>query len=301
MFNNWKSNVRGVVMAPFFLAFASGVVPAAEEVVTFEVAGQTVVGTLETPDGASEAAPVVLMLHGFTGTRDELPVKDTEEGVFARTARILAENGYASLRIDFRGTGDSGGAWPETTFSGQIADAVVAIDWLKSDKRVDGSNISILGWSQGGLVATHAAASRPDVKSVILWAAVTNPLATFSDLFGKETVANALAGPADAPITVKLPWGVETTLNGSFYHELPTTSPAGAIASYPGPLLVIVGSKDTLVKPQPAAGQILLDYHPGTEKLVLFDTDHVWDAFVGPKTLDTKMLPTTMEWLAAHK
>lgn len=301
MFNNWKSHIRSFAMAPLFLAVASGIVTAAEEEVTFEVAGQTVVGTLETPDGASTPAPVVLMLHGFTGTRDELPVKDTEEGVFARTARILAENGYASLRIDFRGTGDSGGAWPETTFSGQIADAVVAIDWLKSDKRVDGTKISVLGWSQGGLVATHAAASRPDVKSVILWAAVTNPLATFSDLLGKETVVNALAGPADAPITVKLPWGVETTLNGSFYHELPTTSPAGAIAGYPGPLLVIVGSKDTLVKPQPAAGQILLDYHPGTEKLILFDTDHVWDAFVGPETLDTKMLPATMEWLAAHK
>lgn len=301
MLKNWKSHIRSFAIAPLFLAFASGIATAAEEEVTFEVAGQTVVGTLETPDGASTPAPVVLMLHGFTGTRDELPVKDTEEGVFARAARVLAENGYASLRIDFRGTGDSGGTWPETTFSGQIADAVVAIDWLKSDKRVDGANISILGWSQGGLVATHAAASRPDVKSVILWAAVTNPLATYSDLLGKETVVNALAGPADAPITVKLPWGVETTLNGSFYHELPTTSPAGAIAGYPGPLLVIVGSKDTLVKPQPAAGQILLDYHPGTEKLILFDTDHVWDAFVGPETLDTKMLPATMEWLAAHK
>lgn len=300
MSKTWKSRVYGAVLAPLLLAAAAGGAPATEVEVTFEVAGQTVVGTLETPDGVSPA-PVVLMLHGFTGTRDELPVKDTEEGVFSRTARILAENGYASLRIDFRGSGDSGGAWPETTFSGQIADAVVAIDWLKSDKRVDGSNISVLGWSQGGLVAAHAAATRPDVKSVVLWAAVTNPLATYSDLLGKDNVDTALAGPADASTTIKLPWGAETTLNGSFFHELPTTSPAGAIAGYPGPLLVIVGSKDTLVKPQPAAGQILLDYHPGTEKLIEFDTDHVWDAFVGPETLDSKMLPATMEWLRSHK
>lgn len=301
MFRNWKAPICKGAVTTLVFSLSCGISLASEEEITFEVAGQTVVGTLETPDGSSAAAPVVLMLHGFTGTRDELPVKDTEEGVFSRTARILAENGYSSLRIDFRGTGDSGGTWPETTFSGQIADAVAAIDWLKSDKRVDGTSISVLGWSQGGLVATHAVASRPEVKSTVLWAAVTNPLATFSDLLGKDTVVNALAGPADTPITVKLPWGVETTLNGSFYHELPTTSPAGAIAAYPGPLLVIVGSKDTLVKPQPAAGQILLDYHPGTEKLVLFDTDHVWDAFTGPATLDTKMLPTTLEWLSAHK
>ena len=69
--------------------------------VSIPVDGQSVVGTLEIPDDATAPAPVVLMLHGFTGTRDELPVKDTEDGVFTRTARELSKNGYASLRIDF--------------------------------------------------------------------------------------------------------------------------------------------------------------------------------------------------------
>ena len=293
--------LASVFCAALVLAVSDGSVRAAEKTVLFRVDGKSVVGTLETPDNATKPAPVVLMLHGFTGSRDELPVKDTDEGVFARTARQLAENGYASLRIDFRGSGESQGAWEDTTFSVQIADAVAAIDWLKNSRDIDNDNISVLGWSQGGLVAAHAAAERPDVKSVILWAPVTNPMATFSSLFGSETVMNAIAGAPETPHTVKLPWGVDTTLKGAFYQELPVTSPAAAIAGYEGPLMVIVGTKDTLVTPQPAAGQILLNYHPGKQQLVVFDTDHVWDAFSGPGTLDGQMIPTTLKWLEENR
>ncbi|MEM6463541.1 MAG: alpha/beta fold hydrolase [Pseudomonadota bacterium] len=281
-------------------SITAGLAAAKEMRVSIPVDGQAVIGTLETPDGATAPAPVVLMLHGFTGTRDELPVKDTEDGVFKRTARELSNNGYASLRIDFRGSGESEGQWEDTTFSGQIKDAVAAIDWLRENPEVDGSRISVLGWSQGGLVATHAIAARPEVTSAILWAPVTNPLATYSGILGADTVNKAIAGDAQTLHTVTLPWGVDTTLKGAFYHELPTTSPAAAAAAYPGPLMVIVGSRDTTVAPQPAAGQILLDYHPGEEQLVLFDTDHVWDAFSGPTTLDEKMIPTTLGWLNAH-
>ncbi|WP_136657719.1 alpha/beta fold hydrolase [Nitratireductor sp. XY-223] len=297
----WLRHLATVFAAVLLVAVAYGTVHAAEKTILFRVDGKSVVGTLETPDNATGPAPVVLMLHGFTGSRDELPVKDTDEGVFARTARQLAENGYASLRIDFRGSGESQGAWEDTTFSGQIADAVAAIDWLKNSRDVDGDNISILGWSQGGLIAAHAAAERPEVKSVVLWAPVTNPLATYTGLLGSDTVMKAIAGEPETPHTVKLPWGVDTTLKGAFYQELPVTSPAAAISAYEGPLMVIVGTKDTLVVPQPAAGQVLLNYHPGKQQLVVFETDHVWDAFSGPVTLDGQMIPTTLKWLEENR
>jgi dienelactone hydrolase len=63
----------------------------------FPVQGQRVTGTLCLPQGAP--APVVLMLHGFTGSRDEMAVTGTGEGVFSRSARRLAQHGLASLRI----------------------------------------------------------------------------------------------------------------------------------------------------------------------------------------------------------
>jgi len=52
-----------------------------ETVVTFKSAGQDVVATLAVPPG--DASPVVLMLHGFTGARDELKTTAVPNGVFA--------------------------------------------------------------------------------------------------------------------------------------------------------------------------------------------------------------------------
>jgi alpha/beta superfamily hydrolase len=271
---------------------------AAEEVVTIPTERGPVAATLERPEGGP--APVVLMLHGFGGSRDELAVAGTEEGVFSRSAEALAEAGIASLRIDFRGSGDSPGDFADTTFSGQIADAVAAIDWLAEDARVDGDAIGLLGWSQGGLVASHAAGARADlVDATVLWAPVAAPLHSYGALMG-DAIARAAAAEPGTPITFTLPWDAEMTLRTGFFDELATTSPPAAMAGYPGPLLVIVGSRDEVVAPQPAAGQVFLNYHEGPERLLVVDADHVWNVFAGPETLDGEMIPASLDWFETH-
>ena len=280
------------------LSLITALTNAKESEISFTVDGQIVKGTLNTAD--IEKAPVVLLLHGFKGSRHELAVKNTDQGVYSRTAQALAKNGFASLRIDFRGSGESDGQWLDTTFSKQIQDAVKAIDWLKKNNTVDGSRIAIVGWSQGGLIASHAAKERPEVRSVVLWAPVVAPLITYSGLLGADNVTKALSSPASLEIQSTLPWGEKTTLKAAFYHELPFMSTAGAIANYPGPLLVIVGKKDKVVAPQPASGQMLLNYHSGKEALKVFDTNHIWDVFSSSDTLDHKMIPTTVKWLKKH-
>jgi len=285
------------IVAVAAVGFSASSVFSDEVVVEIPSQQGSIVGTLETPE--AERAPVVLMLHGFLSSRDELAVANTDEGVFARTARVLAENGIASLRIDFRGSGESSGAWEETTFSGQVSDALTAIDWLGSSDAVDGSRLAVLGWSQGGLVASHAAAASDAVDALVLWAAVVNPTSTYSALFGAEAMTSAYAAEAGDPVTLPLPWGGETTLNGAFFDEMPITSTAAALASFEGPLLGFVGTKDTLVAPQPASGEILLRYHAGEGDLRVLDMDHVFNVFSGPETLDQKMLPEIVDWLQA--
>lgn len=291
-----KSSSGFITIACLFSFNTFSAASAAETKVNFEVDGQKVVATLATIDG-NPKAPVVLMFHGFTGSRDELPINGTKEGVFSRSARLFAETGYASLRIDFRGSGESDGKWADTTFSGQIKDGIAAVDWLKASNQVDGTRISILGWSQGGLVGTHVASARPEVKSVTLWAPVVTPLLTYAGLLGNDTVAKGLSSQPDTEIAAKLPWGAETVLKAAFYKEMPTTSAIAAAAHYDGPLQVIVGSQDTVVAPQPASGQVLLNYHDGEERLDVFDTDHAFSAFTGPEVIDGKMVPATVEWL----
>ena len=88
-----------------------------ETLLNTSVAGQRLQGTLCLPQGGP--APCILMLHGFTGSRDEQVIAGAGEGVFSRTARRWAGRGMASLRIDFRGSsflgGGSDGDFADTT------------------------------------------------------------------------------------------------------------------------------------------------------------------------------------------
>lgn len=290
---------RQFLMAALFMALSASVSIAAESKIKIDEDGRGLVGILNLPDNV-ETPPVVLMLHGFTGQKNEFPIASTERGLFAYAAERLAEKGIASLRIDFHGSGESAGAWEDTTFSGQIKDAVSAFDYLQALSGIDTTKVGILGYSQGGLVGGHLAALRPEASAVVLWAPVTNPVSTYGKIMGADTVDKALAGPDDAVITVKLSWGGETKLKGTFFKELALMTPIGAIGRYPGPLRVVVGARETIVTPQPAAGQILLDYHNGPEDLVVIDSDHDWNAGTTTETVDAVLIPKTIEWFTTN-
>lgn len=236
-----------------------------ESDISFDNEGQSIVGTLALPAGEGPF-PVALLLHGFTGMRHELPVVGTDDTMFSRAARWLGERGVASLRIDFRGSGESDGAWEDTTFSGQIADAIAALDYLEMIEGVDSGNISIVGLSQGGLVGAATAGRDARVSSLVLWSAVSNPVMSYGILLGYDTLL-AGAGSGDEAMTIMLPWGAETSLKGPFFDDIFLVDPVAEIASYSGPLLVITGARDDTVTPQPHAGQVFLDYHEGAEAL----------------------------------
>jgi uncharacterized protein len=266
-----------------------------EEKITFQVEGQTVVGTLALPEGGP--APVVLLFHGFTGNRDELPVAKTKEGVFQRTARLLAEKGYASLRIDFRGSGESQDiAFADTTFEKQIADGIAAIAFVEGDKRVDGQKLGIIGWSQGGLVASAVAGRTNKPDAVALWAAVATPADTFKALLGADTI-RAGGATGDTPLNIKLPWGAEIALKQGFFDGINAINPGQEIATYKGPLFVAQGTEDTTVLP--ASADVFLDKHEGDEAKWTEKMDHVFNAFTGPETLD-KMVGSTLAYLGPN-
>jgi cephalosporin-C deacetylase-like acetyl esterase len=269
-----------------------------ESIVEFQNEGQTIVGTLAVPDGVEDPLPIVLLFHGFSGQRQELPILNTEEAMFSRTARIFAEQGYASLRIDFRGSGESDGEWEDTTFSGQISDAIAALDYAAGLENIDPERIAVLGLSQGGLVAS-ATASRDDrVKSVVLWSAVANPPLTFSLVVGSDTVQAGLEA-GDEAVDFTLPWGASSSLKGPFFEDLYHVDPVAEISRYEGPLMAIIGLNDTVVTPMPQAGQIYLAYHPGeNEMLVELDADHVFDILTeGPDDVDDA-IAWSLAWLS---
>ena len=130
-----------LALAAFF--GAAFLAQAAETSVTLEGG---IAGTLNLPDGKSNA-PAVVLLHGFGSSKDEVG------GMYARVAKALADKGVASLRIDFRGFGKSDGDAGATSVDLQLEDAKLAVAFLAKTQGVDKSRIGTLGFSLGGAVA----------------------------------------------------------------------------------------------------------------------------------------------------
>jgi dienelactone hydrolase len=254
-----------------------------ETVVTIDRPGQDVIGTLALPDG--DPAPAVLLLHGFTGSRDELATDAVPPGVFAHAATRLAEAGYASLRIDFAGSGEATAemSFAETTFEGQIADALAALAYLQGLDSIATDDLFLIGWSQGGLVAAATAGRSDAFDAVALWNAVATPRGTYAGFLTEETVAAGLAAGDDEAVAVTLPWA-EITLNGAFFDGLETLDPVTEIAAYDGPLFVAQGSLDTTVPP--ASADLFIASHDGVETLWSAEMDHVFNVFATADVLE---------------
>lgn len=274
-----------------------------ERIVTFDNEGMTLVSTLVLPMTRGKR-PVVLILNGFGGDRKEAILPGTNEYLWERLSRILAEQGLSSLRIDFRGSGDSDGEYDMTTFSTQISDALAAIKYIRLSLRwlVDWKNVGILGFSQGGLVAASTAARDNRVDSVVLWSPLSSPPIVYEGLLGKEGLRQGLAlpegGSATFPIYVNdqyVNWDVP--LGKGFFDDLYRVDPVAEVhKNYTGPLLVVCGSQDPLIWPQPWMSNLYLLHHEGFEKLVVLDGDHAFNWWEEPEPVK---LHDAIYWSAA--
>lgn len=271
---------------------------AAEETVKFQVDNQTVVGTLNIPDGI-KSPPAVLLLHGFTGSRDEEEIPSVKEGIFKRAARMWADKGIASLRIDFRGSGESDGKYENTTLEGQIKDGIAGLKFLEKSGKVNKRKLSIVGWSMGGVVATGVAAqSDTKLASVSLWNPATNMMMVLINLIGLDGFKKGLA-TKEGPVDYAMPWGGNVKLSREFILSLQRVDAPAEISHYKGPLLVAVGSNDDIVFPSPEAGEVLLKYHDGPERLLVKPMDHDFNV---TKTVDTvdALIDETRDFIVAN-
>jgi len=264
-----------------------------ESIVTFTNEGMTLVCSLTIP-GTSQLPPIVITMNGFGGDRDDVEIPGTGEPFFKRFARILAEQGIASLRIDFRGSGDSDGEYQMTSFSTQISDALAAVDYICNNLKhqVNTKSIGMMGFSQGGIGGSTAAAKDKRVDSVVLWSPVTCPPHTYEGLITKQGIKTGLALPDGGWDMFGLYLdgqylGVDLPLGKVFFEDLFNIDPLAEIRKYQDPLMVIVGNEDPIVWPQPAKGQLYMKYHEGFEKLVALDVDHAFNWWAGPEGPDT--------------
>lgn len=128
-------------------------------------------GLMTLPPDLSKPVPAVVMVHGSGASNmDEKVLKLTP---FKDLAEGLARHGAASLRYDKR-TFVHGRRMIRnkhlTVKEETIEDALLAVQMLKRDPRIDHDRIFILGHSMGAMLAPRIDAEGADVKGLIMMA-----------------------------------------------------------------------------------------------------------------------------------
>lgn len=118
----------------------------------------------------AEAAPVPAVLEYLPyRKRDDTRARD------ALNHPYIAGHGYACVRVDLRGSGDSDGVLRDEYLPVEQEDACEVIAWLAEQPWCDGS-VGMMGISWGGFNSLHVAARRPPALRAIISASATEDL-----------------------------------------------------------------------------------------------------------------------------
>ena len=256
---------------------------AGETVVTLE---NGIVGTLNLPDGTGKV-PAVLMLHGFAGSRDEVA------SIYKREADTLAAKGIGSMRIDFRGFGESNGNAEDLTVDSQLQDALSGLAFLKGNQRVDAARLGVLGFSLGGGIAILAAdRESATVKSLVTWSSVGD---FHKDMVGD--VGQKVFDKAASRGVAVIDFGDhQLVLKKDFFDSLDRFPLAAAIARYRGAYLAIAGAGDfsgAYVEPFVASSAA----NP-KEALMLPCEDHIYHALSYFSSGVEPVIAKTADWFS---
>lgn len=138
-----------------------------ESPVTFQSKGKQLIGMLHLP--IKKNPPIIIMCHGWAGGKTEGP-----HFLFVKTARFLCKGGFAVLRFDHAGVGDSEGDFEDYNTTSSLNDIKCAIDFVTKRKNINPEKIGLLGHSMGGMNAIITAARNKNVKCVVSWSGVAN-------------------------------------------------------------------------------------------------------------------------------
>ncbi|MCX7915793.1 MAG: alpha/beta fold hydrolase [Verrucomicrobiae bacterium] len=251
--------------------------------VTFECRGQQIVGMIHLPPGR-ERVPAVLMLHGFTGTKVEC------HRMFVKLGRLLAKKGIASLRFDFRGSGDSAGNFEDITLRSEVADALEAIKFMARHKRFNSRRLGLVGMSLGAAVASYVVGrERTRFQGLVLWAPVAEGTGILDQLSTPEAVASlAQTGLTD--------YG-GNLVSVQFIRQFAEMKPLREVVKCRCPVLIVHGGKDETVPVSHADQYELALRSPDrpVKKIVIPDADHTFNKHVWER----RLLDETVAWLTA--
>jgi pimeloyl-ACP methyl ester carboxylesterase len=191
---------------------------------------------------SDRAKSVVLWLHGIAVDKDEYL------GFFKQGAEHLERKGIDSLRIDFRGHGESSGTSLDFSIAGQMLDLEAAIGYLLCYYERAKLKIHVVACSFGAPPAIFMAVRRKVFRKLVLIAPVISYKRTFlkpetewaKEIFNTRTLlkaqkTNQLFINRDFPISMRL------------IEEMALIRPEIALREIRVPTILIHGDADSMV------------------------------------------------------
>jgi len=127
-------------------------------------------GTLTLPDGKPPFPAIVFFTGSGAQNRDQ---EIFGHKPFLVLADYLTRAGYATLRMDDREVGGSGGDLRTATTLDFADDALAGVRYLQKRKEIDRKRIGLLGHSEGALVCAIAASKAPREVAFLIMLAGT--------------------------------------------------------------------------------------------------------------------------------
>jgi pimeloyl-ACP methyl ester carboxylesterase len=206
-------------------------------------------GMIHYPEAAAAPFPVIVIFHGFESNRMG------SASFFVTLSRSLAREGFASVRFDFIGSGESEGEFSDVTITRELEDAVSILEWTSEQPEIDGKRVALLGHSMGGsltgilagLIETHDITIEGiEIRTAVLLA----PAGEICDRINEELAQRGLTITVDSPEFEKmkfpLPVGGEL-IEKIFFQDLKCHHVMDQTALFSKPILLIQGEDDRMV------------------------------------------------------
>ena len=187
---------------------------------------------LDMPREHGEKCPLVIVIHGFTGHMEERHI--------VAVAQALNEIGFATLRVDMYGHGNSDGKFEDHTLYKWLTNALTVIDYARSLDFV--TDIWLCGHSQGGMTVMLAGAMKRDVIRGLI---PLSPAWMIPEGSRNVTLLGQTYDPYRIPDVLPA-WG-DRGLGGNYVRVAQTIHVEEAIDRYTGPVLIVHGDQDEAV------------------------------------------------------
>jgi len=221
-----------------------------------------IMGTLHLPE-KNENFGGILLLHGFTGNKIE------PHRLFWKISKNLELNGFASIRFDYRGCGESEGNSQDFTIKDYISDAKKVLKKLLKLKGIDLNKIAVIGLSMGGIVASYLASYFKEIKKIVLLSAVADPYETFFNRPKRENplfLENYKKGLIDF-------YG--NLFSSKFFDIAKRLKPCEKLKNFEGESLLIYGDKDETVPIEQM--ELYAKVLKNPEKVIIKNGDHTFN------------------------